>query len=222
MRDFVFSPPVNNSFTVLAPIKTMNETSHGQFAVLKVFLNMLCRMVARRNILASAMRTVLKVNVNCFVYFIGLLSEMSLMTKWSSSFLRIFRGLFLFIFCKRVFERVDKLLFKMRVGVFKFLNASLKLYNLTVGKVHREFEFIDSAAKIFSVSKDNGGIFAIEKYAKVTEGTVRAFDVFPIINLSILPTHFKSQSKKLKCQNSIKRIQQNKTNRMRVGGYFYR
>jgi hypothetical protein len=199
----------------------MDKTRGCQLTVLKVFLNVLRCVVAWRNIFASAVWAVVKIHVNSFIYCIGLFSEISLMTKRRATFLGIFRRLFLFIFHKRVFESLDEFGFKVSVGVFEFFDASLKLFYLAVGKVHCKIKLVHSFAKIFSSSENYARIFAIEKYTEISEWTVGAMDAFSVIVLFLFPAHCKSKLIKLKYQNTMKRIRQYETSRMRVGGYLY-
>jgi hypothetical protein len=99
--NFVFTTTVDGLFATGTSVIIMYKTTCGQLAGLKVFLNVDGGVVTWRNVLASAVRVFIEINVNEFVYLIRLLSEMSLVSKQCSSFFRIFKRFFLFIFLKR-------------------------------------------------------------------------------------------------------------------------
>lgn len=164
-------------------------------------------MIARRNIVAAAMRTAVKVDVNGFVDQFRLTAEPSRMTDRGSAFSGIFRGLFLFVFFEWSLERFGKFSFKMRFFVFKFFNPLLKFLELMVGQIHGEFKFINAFAKIFAF-----GFFTIEKHTKLFERAKR------IADMSGTVIHSKRLFVKWKNQRVKRHIRQNC--RMINGGYF--
>ena len=192
--NFVFTPAVHGFFAMRTPVINVHKTCRGEFAVLKVFMDMLGRMIARRNILASAKRTDIKMNVNGFIDLCGIISEPARMIDRCAAFPRIFRWLFLFIFLKRSLERFGKFVFKIGFIVSKLFDAGLKFHGLPVGNVHGKFEFINSFAKVFPFRQNSVRGFTVEKYTKIPKRAIGTFNMLPVITgLSVLPGHFGCQ-----------------------------
>jgi hypothetical protein len=185
--NFVLAPAMDNAFATGTPVITMNKACRGKLAGLKVFLDMLCSMVAWRNVLAFAKQTPIKINVNSFVNDIRFLAKMALVSKRSAQFLRIFRRLFLFIFFKGSLERLSKFCLKLGSGFFKFLDLPLKFPDLEIGKVHGKLKVVNAFAKISSFRQNCIGRFAFEKYAEFVERAKRMFAW--IMVLFFLPAH---------------------------------
>ena len=187
--NFVFAPAMDNAFAIGTPVIIMYKATRGKLAGLKVFLNVTGGVVVWRNVLAFAVRTFVKINVDGFVYLRWCLPEMSLVSKQSSQFLRIFRRLFLFIFFKRSLESLDKFCLKQGAGFFKFLDLRLKFSDLEIGKVHGKLKIVNAFAKISSFRQNRIGRFAFEKYAEFIERAKRMFDPAWIMALFFLPAH---------------------------------
>ncbi len=145
--DFIFTPTVNNTFTIDTPVITVYEAGGSKFAVNNIFLNMFCRMVARRNIFAAAKRTDIKVNIDGFINMIGIAAKPSLMTDRSAALLRVFRRFFLRISVERSLERFGKFCLKMRLFIFKLFNPGLKFPDLVISEVHATSEQFHSEFK---------------------------------------------------------------------------
>ena len=185
--NFVFSPAVDNSFAAGAPIVAVDKTCGSKLSVLKVFLNMLGRMIARRNILVAAKRTDIEVNVKGFVDLFWITAEPSRMTDRRTAFLEIFSRFFLLIFFERCLERFGKIIVKLSIGVLKLLDAFQKFFNLVVGEIHAELKRIDSFAQIVAFDKNRFRSFAIEENTEISERTIRAFDLFVTIIWFAMP-----------------------------------
>ena len=218
--NFILSPAVYGFFTVSTPVIKVYKTRRGKLAVLKVFMNMFGCMIAWRNILTSAKRTKVKVNINGFIDLRGIATEPTRMADRSAAFLRIFGRFFLFALFEQSQEHFGKFIFKIGFIIFKFLDASLKLHGLPVGNVHGKFKFINSAAKVFPFRQNSVRGFAVEKYAEISKRAMGTFNMLPAIGgLSVLPGHFEYQLiKKLnqKTKKYVRLIKSNVTNK-----YFY-
>ncbi len=184
--DFIFAPTVNDAFTIGTPEITMHETSGFKFTVLKVFLDVFRCVVAWRNIFAAAMRTDIKVNIDGFINMIWIAAKPSRMTNWSAELLRIFRRFFLWISVERSLERCGKLCFKLRVGFFKLFNPGLKSPDLVIGKIHPELKLINSFMQISPFGKHAVRIFAMKKYTKPFEWTIRFTDAFARVEMVVV------------------------------------
>jgi len=187
--NFVFAPAMDNAFAIRTPVIAVDKASRGKFAVLKVFLNMLCSVVAWRNILAFAKRTLVKINVNSVVNDIRLLAKMAFVSDRSSAFGSALSGIFLLIFGKRILKRIGQLGLKMGFLILKFLDLRLKFSDLEIGKVHGKLKIINAFAQISSLFKDSIRRFAFEKYAEFVERAKRMLDPAWIMVLVFLPAH---------------------------------
>ena len=100
--NFVFAPAMDNVFAIRTPVIAVDKASRGKSAVLKIFLDMLCSVVAWGNIFAFTKRTPVKINVNSFVNDIRFLAKMAFVSDRSSAFGCTFSGIFLLVFGKRI------------------------------------------------------------------------------------------------------------------------
>ncbi len=188
--NFIFSPAMDNVFAILTPVIAVDKASRGKFAILKVFLDVICSVVAWGNIFAFAKRTLVKINVNSFVYDIRFLAKMAFVSDRSSAFGGALSGIFLLIFGKRVLKRIGQLGFKMSFLILKFLDLRLKLPDLEIGEVHGKPKIVNAFAQISSFFQKRIGRFAFEKYAEFVERAKRMFDDPAwIMVLFFLPAH---------------------------------
>ena len=188
--NFVFAPAMDYAFAIQTPVIAVNKASRCKFTVLKIFLDMLCSVVAWGNIFAFAKRTPVKINVNSFVYDIRFLAKMAFVSDRSSALGGAFSGIFLLIFGKRILKCIGQFGFKMSFLILKFLDLRLKFSDLEIGKVHGKLKIVNAFAKISSLFKDNIWRFTFEKYAEFVERAKRMFDDPAwIMVLFFLPAH---------------------------------
>ena len=188
--NFVFAPAMDNVFAIRTPVIAVDKASRGKFTFLKVFLDMLCRVVAWGNIFAFAKRTPVKINVNSFVYDIRFLAKMAFVTDRSATLGGVLRGIFLLVFGKRILKRIGQLGLKMGFLILKFLDLRLKFSDLEIGKVHGKLKIVNAFAKISSLFKDSIWRFTFEKYAEFVERAKRMFDDPAwVMVLFFLPAH---------------------------------
>lgn len=183
-RYFAISPAVNKFLAGSAPVIIMDKTRCRNSAVFKVFLNVFGAVGANGNIFVAAARASVNMNVNVFVYFVGLFSEPPRMADRRAALLRTFRWLFLFRLFERRLERLGKFSFKLAVVLFEFfdfigefLDFGEKFLHLLRGKVHGKFEFVDPLAEIVPVSKNPLWRLAIEEDTKIFERAKRTLRI---------------------------------------------
>ena len=153
VRDFIRTPAVDDLFADGAPVMGVDKACCLQPAASDVLLDMLRGMAARGEVFVSAMRALVKTDINVFIYAVRSLPEVSRMAERSSSLPGVFRRVLLFISLERSLKR------------------------LAVGKSHGELKLVNSLAEIAPLGKHTLRGFADEKHAELLEGAERSMPV---------------------------------------------
>lgn len=187
--DFVLAPAVNNPLAVGTPVITVCKARGDEFPVFKILLDVFGGMIAGRNSFAAADRTTVEIDILGFVDHFRIGTKMSLVSDGSSAFGCAFRRVSLFIFGKGILQGIGQFFFELRVVIFKFLDAFLKLFDLMIGKIHGEFKRINPVAKILAFRQNAFRILAVKKNAEFAKGAIWAFYSVSVRILRLRPTH---------------------------------